>query len=165
MTSIDINRILHESVPLWNQAEFVFLEPNPWWAPSVQALLAGDIEAAAGGGGVAGSAGDPSTDYRCESVSSPRAIHERVQSRPLAGVVLMVGEQVRDCLLGRLSRLGRPTPPVLMVIPPTAVSLLPMLLESGASSVMVEGVTDLQIADWCRRAACSGQETATRRSL
>jgi len=156
VTDIDFNQILRESIPQWNQARFLFLEPERWWAPSVQAELArpGTLPIQARFGSTPSKTSNV-TDYRCHSLATTRAIHDQVQAGQVAGIVLITGKQMRDCLLflGRLSRLGRPHPPVLLVIPRNAVSLMPTLMESGAASVMIQTVTDIQIADWCRRAA------------
>jgi hypothetical protein len=156
VTDIDCNQILRESIPQWNQACFLFLEPERWWAPSVQAELArpGTLPIQARFGSTPSKTSNV-TDYRCHSLATTRAIHDQVQAGQVAGIVLITGKQMRDCLLflGRLSRLGRPHPPVLLVIPQNAVSLMPTLMESGAASVMIQTVTDIEIADWCRRAA------------
>lgn len=150
---VDVNRILSECVPQWHQADFLFAEPHPWWAPSVQAILA--QPKAEERGSVRGGADAATIECRCESVKGTRAVFDLVRMRQVTGVVLFARDQVRDCLLllGRLSRLCRSCPPVLVVIPSEAVSLMPVLLESGATAVMREGVSDLQIADWCRRVA------------
>ena len=162
MPDIDINQILRASIPQWNQACFLFLEPEPWWAPSVQAELARpDAPPIQARFGSTPSVTSNVTDFRCHSLTMTRTIHDRVRTEQVAGIVLIAGKQMRDCLLflGRLSRLCRPHPPVLLVIPQNAVSLMPMLMESGAASVMVHPVTDIQIADWCRRAANSNQSS------
>lgn len=156
MSDVDVDRILRETIPQWNQADFVFLEPRSWWAPSVQSVLTqSDTAPPQVRFGESTQSNGPVTDYRCYSVDSTRAVHDEIQSSMLSGVVLVVGQQLRECLLllGRLSRLCRPCPPVLVLIPRAASSLLPMLLEAGASSVMTDQVTDLQVADWCQRAA------------
>jgi len=162
MSDIDLNQILRASIPQWNLASFLFLEPEPWWAPSVQAELARPntppIQARF--------SSTPSetcnvTDYRCHSLTTTRAIHDQVRTEQVTGIVLIADKQMRDCLLflGRLNRLCRPHPTVLLVIPQNARSLMPMLMESGAASVMVQTVTDIQIADWCRRTAESNQRS------
>ena len=160
MTDIDLNQILRASIPQWNQACFLFLEPAPWWAPSVQAELArpGTLPIQARFGSTP-SENNNVTEYRCHSLTTTRAIYDQVRAEQVAGIVLIAGKQMRDCLLflGRLSRLCRPYPPVLLVIPQNAVSLMPMLMESGAATVIVQTVTDIQIADWCRRAVDSNQ--------
>ena len=158
MCGIDLNQILRESLPRWTQAEFLFLESEPWWAPSVQTELArtATTELQLRFGNAISLSGS-TTDYRCHSVRTTRSIYEQVRTGRVAGVVLIVEQQMRDSLLllGRLSRLGRPCPPVLLVIPRNTLPLMPLLLESGAAAVMVQMVTDIQVADWCRRAAAA----------
>ncbi|MCH2210631.1 MAG: hypothetical protein MK110_04980 [Fuerstiella sp.] len=152
----DFNQILRDSVPRWNQANFVFLESCPWWAPSVQTEL---VRSA--GTSIPAVCGQPrletdaAVDYRCHSFTTTLEIYEQIRTESVTGVVLIAGQQLRDCLLflGRLSRLCAPYPPVLLTVPENSASLMPLLLEAGASAVMDQTVTDIQIADWCRRAA------------
>lgn len=159
VSKIDLNRILRESLPQWACAEFLFLEAEPWWAPSVQTVLARSVEnERQPASGDAGLANGNATEYFCRSLSTTRSIHELVQSGPVQGLVLMVDQQMRDCLLllGRFGRLGRPHPPTLVVIPDSAVPLMPLLLESGASAVMLKSkASDIRIADWCQRVAAA----------
>ncbi len=78
---------------------------------------------------------------------------------------MIVEHQLRDCLLllGRLSRLGRDHPPVLLVIPDNVVAMMPLLLEAGAATVMVQAkVSDITIADWCRRVTASSDPNVRR---
>ena len=154
LSGFDIDQILRQAVPQWTQADFLFLETHPWWAPSVQAELArtnmGKVPACRG---QAVSAVGVTTEYRCQSVSSTERIHDQIRTGSVAGIILFAEHRMRDCLLllGRLGRLCRPHPPVLLVIPMNAVSLLPLLMESGAGSVLLQSVTDTQVAKWCRR--------------
>ena len=154
MSTVDVDQFLLEAVPRWTQADFLFLEPQPWWAPSVQTVLA--RTAARNTPSCPGRSvpwTDETTEYRCQSAPSTAGIYERILNSSVAGVVLMAEQRMRDCLLllGRLSRLCRPCPPVLVIIPGNTVSLIPLLLESGAGGVLLQTVTDIQIADWCRR--------------
>ena len=159
MYEIDLNQILRVSLPQWTRADFLFMESRPWWAPSVQAELARNAttELPRRFGSAPPEVGN-TTEYFCHSTPTTRGIHEQIQSRPLTGVVLIVEQQMRDCLLllGRLGRLGRACPPALLVIPGDATSLMPLLLESGAAAVMTQPkISDIRIADWCRRVAAS----------
>ncbi len=154
LSDFDVNQILREAVPQWTQADFLFLESQPWWAPSVQAELARtDTAKIQPCFGRPASVVGMTTEYRCHSVPSTGRIHDQIQTGPATGIVLLAERQMRDCLLllGRLRRLCRPHPPVLLVIPRNAVSLMPLLMESGAGAVMVQAVTDIQVAEWCRR--------------
>jgi len=156
VVDIDLHQILRSAVPQWNRAGFLFLEPEPWRAPSVQSELArSDTRAIQVRFGQKRSEPRFTTDYRCRSLQTTRRILDQIRTDDVSGVVLIVEQQMRDCLLflGRLNRLCRPSPPVLMIIDPNVESLIPVLMESGASAVMTQVVSDNRIADWCRRVA------------
>ena len=159
VSEIDLNQILSECFAPWNRAEFLFLEPRPWWAPSVQTeLTRSSTTQVQGHFGRAMCEGGSTPEYLCQSTPTTRLIHEKVQSGPVTGIVMIVEEQMRDCLLllGRLGRLGRAHPPVLVVVPDHFMALMPLLLESGSAAVMMQTkATDIRIADWCRRVAAS----------
>jgi len=142
---IDLNEIVRSSLPQWSVAEFVFLESTPQWAPAVQAEL------------IASQPQQSSTtiDFRCSSVTRDREVIERIQGTTPAGVILFAADRFRECLLllGRLGRLCRPTPDVLVVIPSKIDAMTPLLLESGATTVFVGDISDIRIAEWCRRVA------------
>ncbi|MEO1996549.1 MAG: hypothetical protein ABGZ17_14880 [Planctomycetaceae bacterium] len=166
VSEIDLNQILRESLAQWTRADFLFLESRPWWAPSVQAELARNATTKphARFGSPASEAGR-TPEYFCHSTVTTRSIHEQIQSGSVTGVVLIVEHQLRDCLLllGRLSRLGRDHPPVLLVIPDNVVAMMPLLLEAGAATVMVQAkVSDITIADWCRRVTASSDPNVRR---
>ena len=150
MAEPDFDKILRDSIPGWTQAEFVFLESRPWWAPSVQTELARtDTIGIQTGTGQTDSEAAALTDYRCHSVPTTRSIHEQILTGNIAGVILIAEQQLRECLLllARLSRLCRSHPPVLVIVPEKSASMMPLLLESGATTVMSQAVTDIQVAD------------------
>ena len=139
--------IMRGCLPQWSRAEFVFLENEPWWASSVQAELSSTSSLSA--------SVQPTKEMCCISVNSDRAVLDHLDRATPAGIIIFAGHHMRECLLllGRLGRLCRPTPPILVVIPANAEAMIPLLLESGASSVYVERVSDIRVAGWCRRAA------------
>lgn len=164
---LDLDEIIRRSLPQWNVAEFVFLESDPKWAPSVQAellLQQTRHRTAAPDGRLASEArrSSSTSDFRCASVKKDRDVLERIQNATLAGVILIVADRFRECLLllGRLGRLCRPLPSVLVVIPAALESMTPLLLESGASSVYSASVTDIRIAGWCRRVAARNENAS-----
>jgi AmiR/NasT family two-component response regulator len=149
VTDSELNDIIESIIPTWQRAEILFLEPTPRWAPSVQAELTrmmnmNAAEVRTDGGG---------STVNCISHTSSRAVFEQIKQGRCDSVVLIVNDQMRDVLLflGRLTRLCRSSPPVLVVIPPEARSLMPLLLESGATGVICQPVQDTVIAQWCRR--------------
>ncbi len=151
MTDVDLEAIIESVIPSWNRAEFHFLEPTPMWAPSVQSELQRLTHAAV--------QSSDSTDFgrcsevHCHSHPTTRSIFEQIKNERCDGVVLFGKDHMRDVLLclGRLTRLCRKSPPVLVIIPPEALTLMPLLLESGATGVICQPVQDIQVAEWCRR--------------
>jgi len=159
----DLNQIIESVIPAWQRAEFLFMETAPQWAPAVQnelsRLIAHDAQLQIKEQAATAS---PISSARCESISSTRTLYQQVRQRRCDGIVLIVEDQMRDALLflGRLTRLCKPAPPVLVVIPHQATMLMPLLLESGAASVLQKPVSDLTITDWCWRATQSQRHRA-----
>ncbi len=145
-----IRRIMDAAIPDWTTVRFAFLEPSSRWAPAVQTELTRQLRSRSD---IRLKESARSLSVRCDSYESGRALHRTLQTDGCRGIVLVMEDQGRDILLllGRLSRLCRPAPPVLVLIPPAARSLLPVLFESGAGSVMVRPVPDRKIAAWCLR--------------
>ena len=139
--------IIRRLIPSWQEAEFLFLEPKPWWAPSVQAELLAEDSAEAG-----------SIRFSCINVSSARDVYDRLLRSTPCGLVLFSDSQLRECLLllGRIGRLCRPGPAVLMIVAQEVRTMFPLFLESGVTSVLEEPVSDLQIAAWCSRVVRAG---------
>ena len=166
-----IRRIMDAAIPDWTTVRFAFLEPSPRWAPAVQTELTRQLRSRPD---IRLKESARSLSVRCDSHVSGRELHRTLQTDVCRGIVLVMEDQGRDILLllGRLSRLCRPAPPVLVLIPPAARSLLPVLFESGAGSVMVRPVPDQKIAAWClrvlqmqERPADAGAETKADRTI
>lgn len=141
----EIQQIVESAIPSWGLAKFLFCESEPWWAPSVQAEISLRLQTKTDNRDV--------PQARCESFPTTRTLFEQLKSDSCDGVVLITGDQIRDTLLfpGRLTRLCRPCPPVLVVLPREYRNVMPVLLESGASTVFCQPVSDQEIADWCIR--------------
>jgi len=157
MTDHDLNEIIESIIPTWRRAEFLFLEPTPRWAPSVQLELTRMMNSTAPE--ISADDFGQHSAVRCESHATTRSVYEQIKRARCDGVVLIVKDQMRDALLflGRLTRLCRSTPPVLTVIPPETRSLMPLLLEAGATGVICQPVQDTTVAQWCRRVVSSKQ--------
>lgn len=158
MTPNELNEIFESIIPSWQRAEFHFLEPIPMWAPSVESELVRMIQtttAAAGARSFGGIA-----EVYCHSHTDARSIFEQIKRDRCDGIILLAKDQMRDVLLclGRLTRLCRRSPPVLVIIPPDALTLMPLLLESGATGVICEPVQDTDVARWCRQISSVGQQ-------
>ena len=141
----EIQQIVESAIPSWGLAKFLFCESEPWWAPSVQAEISLRLQTKTDNQDV--------PQARCESFPTTRTLFEQLKADSCDGVVLITGDQIRDTLLflGRLTRLCRPSPAVLVVMPREYRNLMPVLLESGASTVFCQPVSDQEIAGWCVR--------------
>jgi|GEM_PF-6752313 len=156
MTDNELNDIIESIIPSWQRAEFHFLEPAPMWAPSVESEIQCMMQAPQSPGNAQGFGSI--SEVHCHSHNATRSIFEQITRDRCDGIILLAKDQMRDVLLclGRLTRLCHSSPPVLVIIPPEARTLMPLLLESGATGVMREPVQDTAIAMWCGKIASAG---------
>ncbi|MEZ6062735.1 MAG: hypothetical protein R3C19_20515 [Planctomycetaceae bacterium] len=153
MTDPDSNFDIDSLLPDWSRSVFLVLERNPHWSSAVaaefrtrlvgtSAVRGADHELLAGG----------VTEVDFVSLTASRDVVARLGTTTVLGIIAVLSDVERDglVLLGRLARLSRAVPPVLMLGDARHRELVPVLYEAGASSVLIDQPTDIHVAEWCR---------------
>lgn len=123
--------------PDWNARRFHLLDPSERWAPAICRELASRWGDRAGSPAVVG----------CQN---SKQLQTALASSTSRGLLLFFEGIEKHCLaiLGRL--IDAPTStPIAAVLRGEHSDLIPVLLESGVTSIIMEPVNDLPMADWC----------------
>lgn len=139
-------------LPDWSEKRFVVLEPDVKWAPAIELEVASQLKASGQSGVVA----------NFDSTSTTREVLMLSEAANTAGLVLLISGMERECL-GLLRRLPNLTnrPTVLVVGETKHTELIPVILESGVSSFLLDVKNDIPIAEWCCRILCGDINTQT----
>lgn len=132
-------------LPEWSEARFVVLEPATRWAPAIGLEVAECLKRSQNQG----------RRVRFESCRATRDVLLLGEAASTVGLILFIQGMERDCL-GLLRRLPNLTnrPDVLVVCETQHTALIPVILESGVSSVLMDVKNDVPIAEWCHKVVC-----------
>lgn len=126
-------------LPDWTIRRLVLLERTSKWAAPVQEELNLLLRAS----------GPP---VQVESCQTSRDAMDLLELRNTVGLILFPAGVEKECchLLGRLPALSQ-EPPTLVVADDSQRSILPVFLEAGPTSLLMNVQSDRPIADWCQR--------------
>ena len=120
-------------LPNWATRRIVILEPTRRWTSAIAAEVAEQNHSA--------------TFEQCDAV---RDVSMLAEMRSTAALVLFLDGFERECmsLIGRLSQLPSTIPTLLVASWERHRSIIPALMEGGASHVLFDVRNDTEIADW-----------------
>lgn len=138
-------------LPDWSERVFVLLDPTRRWAGAIQAELMSSLATANVSTG----------QIAIETCTTVREVSDLCDAPNVAGLVLFFAGCERE-VLGLLRTIGRRCPglPLLVICEQQHHDLVPVILESGVSCVLVDINHDLPIARWCQAALATGSGTS-----
>lgn len=124
-------------LPDWNAKCFHVLDPSEVWGPAICRELAARWKDRAGFPSVVGS-------------QNPKQLQQNLKSSTPEGLLLFFEGIEKHCLaiIGRLMDDPKDLP-IAAILNREHRDLIPVLLESGVTTVMMEPINDIPMADWC----------------
>lgn len=124
-------------LPDWSTRHFYLLDPSGIWAPLVSLEIADRW-------------GNRIGVPRVTGIGDSRQLLAGNSIRTAEGLILFCDQIEKECLsvLSRLMDLGSVCP-VAAALKEHHRDLIPVLLESGVTSIIMEPTSDVPLADWC----------------
>lgn len=130
-------------LPDWSRSCFVVVEGSVFWSSSIAREISARTQTRQRGQLAA-------MDF--VSVHSAQHAWREITRRPVSGIILELEGMEREAivLLGRIVR-QQISPPICAVHSAAHFSLIPVLCESGVSTLVSRPPIDVSVADWCER--------------
>jgi len=127
-------------LPDWSERVFVLLDPTGRWAGAISAELTASMNRTAAA----------CEQFAFETCTTVRQVSDLCDAPHVAGLILFFSGFERE-VLGLLRTIWNRCPgiPILMICEQKHHDLIPVILESGVSSVLSDITSDLPIARWC----------------
>lgn len=125
--------------PDWSIHRFVVLDPSERWAEPIRRQLMNTVGSET-----------KRHDIQFETCRSARDVLLLAELSNTVGLILFLDGLETECL-NLLRRLQHEGPAILGIGKLDHKPLIPVLIESGFSMVLIDVVNDIPIAKWCRR--------------